>query len=143
MSRLASEPTAIFTLTHLLYCMERQGGRERDPGKESERKKELVDRKRERGREGEKERESLEQGGVCGFAGNVWNDLETGHQPTKHLANVRQTQVARDLELLCAFVHSEVEVPANTLDRDRVPVLVVQEAPERHGGVKVRRRTFA
>lgn len=43
----------------------------------------------------------------------------------------------------CAFVYGEVEVGAVTLDRDVMPVLVIQQAAQRHPVLAVGRGTAA
>lgn len=46
-----------------------------------------------------------------------------------HLVNLKVTLVFGDLELLCAFVHGEVDMSTESLDTNTMPVLVIQQAP--------------
>ena len=49
-----------------------------------------------------------------------------------HLVESPVAELHRDVELQHILVHGEIDVRVETLQRDMVPVLVVQEAAQRH-----------
>lgn len=60
-----------------------------------------------------------------------------------HLVNLAVTPVLEQLQLLGVFVHCEVNESSYVLDADMMPVLIIQQAAQRHHGVKITSRTPA